>query len=228
MSRNVIRGSLFAAALLAVFCVITLVIPFPRNNIFWIAFGFGVLAILLQFYFFWSAFGKKEVRSKFYGMPVVRVGLIYLAVQVAVSLLEIVLQKIPPTWLVVLVNVLIFLAALLGCITTETMRDEVSRQDEKQKESTSGILELRALSVGLVDQCGDEELKKSLKKLADEFRYSDPVSSEATAAMEKELRQGVKNLQDAVAQGDNDYAKDECGRLLNRLRERNRICAVNK
>ena len=228
MSKNATRGILTLVILLAVFSVIAFVIPFPKNTVFWIAYVCGVFAVLFQLYIFKSSFGKEDARSRFYGFPIARLGIYYLVIQLVVSIVEIALSKFLPTWVVILVNVVIFAAALIGCITTETMRDEIVRQDGKLKESVFNIRELQSISATLVDQCEDEELKKSLKKLADEFRYSDPLSSEKTMALEKEMQTRIGELQQAVTDDDTKSAKQLCDRLAGSLRERNRICAVNK
>lgn len=228
MTKNATRGILTIVILLAVFSVIAFVIPFPKNAVFWIAYCCGMFAILFQIYIFRSSFGKDDARSKFYGFPIARLGIYYLVIQLIVSIAEIALSKFLPTWVVILINVVIFAAALIGCITTETMRDEIVRQDGKLKESVYNIRELQSVSATLVDQCGDEELKKSLKKLADDFRYSDPLSSDKTKALEAEMQIRIGELQQAITDGDVESAKQLCEKLAGSLRERNRVCAVNK
>ena len=88
--------------------------------------------------------------------------------------------------------------------------------------------ELQSLSAALTDQCEDEDLKKSLKKLAEDFRFSDPLTSEQTSALEAELKTGLGDLQQAITDGDTENAKTLCKKLQDSLRERNRVCAVNK
>ncbi len=228
MSKNTTRGIFTLVILLAVFSVIAFVIPFPKNTVFWIAYGCGVFAILFQLYLFGSSFGKADARSRFYGFPIARLGICYLIVQLAVSVAEIALSKFLPVLAVIVVNVLILAAALIGCITTETMRDEIVRQDEKLKKSVSNMRELQSLAASLTSQSRDEDLKKALAKLADEFRYSDPLTSEKTSELEADMRSRIGDLQQALADNDTEGAKALCARLLDCLRERNRICAVNK
>ncbi len=228
MKKNITRGIFTLVILLAVFSVIAFVIPFPKNKVFWIAYACGVFAILFQIYIFKSSFGNADARSKFYGFPIARLGIYYLVVQLVVSIIEIALSKVLPTWVVVVVNVLILAAVLIGCITTETMRDEIARQDDKLKKSVSNMRELQSISAALVDQCNDAELKGTLKKLADEFRYSDPLSSDKTQGLETDMYKRIGDLQQAVVDGDVDGAKSLCDKLLGCLKERNRICSINK
>ena len=88
--------------------------------------------------------------------------------------------------------------------------------------------ELQSLSRALVGQCPEGELKTTVEKLADEFRYSDPVSSEKTVEMEEDMRSQLGDIQQAIAEEDEDGAKEMCGKLAGSLAERNRVCAVSK
>lgn len=228
MNKNTTRGILTLVILLAVFSVIAFVIPFPKNTVFWIAYLFGVFAILFQAYIFKSSFGKESARSRFYGFPIARLGIYYLVTQLVFSIIEIALSKIIPVWVVVILNLLILAFALIGCITTETMRDEIVQQDGKLKKDVFNIRELQSISASLVDQCDDEELKKKLTKLAEDFRYSDPLTSDKTSALETEMQTKIGELQQAITDGDTDSAKELCEKLAGSLRERNRVCAINK
>ena len=229
MTKNTARGIFTLMILLAVFSVIAFVIPFPKNTVFWIAYACGLFAILFQLYIFRSSFGKADdARSRFYGFPIARLGICYMFVQLVVSIAEIALSKFLPTWVVILINALILAVALIGCITTETMRDEIAAQDVKLRKSVLNMRELQSLTAALVNQSEDAELTKSLQKVADEFRYSDPLTSDKTSALEEDMRSRIGDLQQAIADGDADGAKVLCAKLLDCLRERNRICAVNK
>ena len=228
MTKNASRGIIIFVILLAVFSTIAFVIPFPKNGVFWIAYLFGVFAILFQIYIFKSSFGKQDARSRFYGFPIARLGIYYLIIQMIASIAEIALATFLPAWVVIVINLLILAFALIGCITTETMRDEIARQDEKLKKDVSSMRELQSISAALTDQCSNEDLKKDLKKLADEFRYSDPISSDKTKALEADMHSQIGDLQQAIIDGDTEGARALCNKLSNCLRERNRICAVNK
>ena len=228
MTKNAKRGMILLAVLLAVFSVIAFVIPFPKSKRFWFAYLCGVFAILFQVYIFKASFGKEDAKSRFYGFPIARVGILYLAVQLIVSIAEIALSKVIPGWVMVVVNVLIFAAAAIGCITTVTMRDEIAGQDGKLKSNVSAMRELQSIAATLEDQTDDSGLKGDLKKLAEDFRYSDPLSSEKTAALEADLLSGINELRQALTDGDTESAKQLCAKLSACLKERNRICAISK
>ncbi len=228
MKKSISRGNLMLVILFAVFSVIAFVIPFPKNTVFWIAYACGVFAIAFQIYIFKTSFSNADARSRFYGFPIARLGIYYLIIQLIVSIAEIALSKFLPSWVVILVNVLILAVALIGCITTETMRDEIARQDGKLKQSVSGMRDLQSLTASMADQSSDPELQKLLKKVAEEFRYSDPLTSEKTVELETDMRSQIGDLQQALSDEDNEAAKTLCNRLLQCLKERNRISALSK
>ena len=229
MKKNTARGMTVILMALAVFSVMAFVIPFAHTPAFWIAYGFGVAAILFQIYIFTLSFaGNGDARSRFYGFPIARVGICYLIAQLIVSVIEMALAKVIPTAVPLVVNVLLLALAVVGCITVDAMRDEIIRQDGQLKKDVSNMRELQSLSAALVGQCGDEALKPTLQKIADEFRYSDPVTSEKTREIEEDMKSQLGDIQQALVEGDSDGARSLCGKLMGSLKERNRVCSVSK
>ncbi|MBR3032239.1 MAG: TIGR04086 family membrane protein [Clostridiales bacterium] len=229
MSKNGVRGYIVVAILLALFSVIAFAAPFSMTSTFWIAYVSGVIAILLQIYVFSISFSKgKGAKSKFYGFPIARIGVVYLIVQFALSIIEMIFADDIPAWVAIIINVIVFAIAAIGCIAADLVRDEVVRQDVQVKANISNIRSLQALSAGLPGMCSDEALKKDLQKLADEFKYSDPVSSDATKALEADMAVQLNDLKNALGNGDYDAARSYCGKLLSGLSERNRVCKLNK
>ena len=64
--------------------------------------------------------------------------------------------------------------------------------------------------------------------MADDFKYSDPVSSEDTQEMETELKFLVNEIQRALVDGDMKSVESFCMRVKASLAERNRICKLGK
>ena len=207
--KNNMRGIIVLALLLAVFSVVAFIIPFARTATFWLAYGFGAFALLFQLYIFRSAAATNgDAKSRFYGFPVARVGVIYLVAQLIASFIEMALAKLLPAWVPLIVNLILLVAAFIGCITVETMRDEIVRQDGKLEKNITNMRELQSL--------------------ADEFRYSDPVSSDNTIDLEADMRSQLGDIQQTLVEGDSDGVKKLCGKLAGSLAERNRICSVSK
>ena len=229
MSKNRVRGYITLAVLLVVFSVIAFAAPFAKTVVFWLAYVFAVIAIAYQIYVFRISFSDEgDAKSKFYGFPIARVGVIYLIVQLVISLIEMVLAGFLPVWIAVIVNVFPIAFAVVGCIASDIMRDEIVRQDVQLKKYVSNMRALQSMSAALVGQCNDADLKETIQNVADEFKFSDPVSSEQTKDMEQELQSQMNEIQKAIVDGDSASVKTLCGKILGSLAERNRICALNK
>lgn len=87
---------------------------------------------------------------------------------------------------------------------------------------------LQSKSVFIASQCDDSETKKALNKLAESFRFSDPVSSDALNDIEASLNALVDELQSAVLEKDNAAAQTLCAKVEATLADRNRMCKLNK
>ena len=230
MSKNKIRVIAFAAIALVVFNVIAFVIPIPKSAVFWVAYIFGMLAIAAQLLFMSIAFSSKEdIRSKFYGFPIARIGIIYGACQLLLSLAAMALGAFIPVWVPVVVFVIIAAAAGVGLVSTDMVREEIEKQDEKLVKDVSRMRSLQSKMNVLISQTdAGGELKAALEKLADEIKYSDPVTGKGTEQMEQELLANTDELQKAVLDGDEDTALTLCKKTSGILAERNRLCKLNK
>ena len=118
---------------LAAFTAVFFSIPVYRIKRFWFAYGCGVFAILWQIYAIVVTDGKKNTRECYYGFPTARLGLYYMVLQVAASILEVALFL--PPWAVLVINVLLLAFPVIGFITARTLRKELARQAAKKKET---------------------------------------------------------------------------------------------
>ncbi len=203
--KNSTRSLIIIAIALVVFSVVAFAIPFAHTTAFWVAYGFGALAILFQLYIFKASFaGDGDAKSRFYGFPIARLGVYYLVVQLIVSVIEMALARVIPTGGAVAINVLLLALAVVGCITVDAMRDEIIRQDTALKKNVGNMRELQSLSAALVGQCADASLRPTLQKVQ------------------------LGDIQQALVEGDSDGAKKLCGKLMGSLAERNRVCSVSK
>lgn len=226
MRRFIIAiGIVFAA-----FTLIAFLVPFfVRNGVFWLAYLFAALAIVAQLYIQPKAFSKGDsIRSKFYGFPIARVGVIYLVAQIILSVVFMVLSPIAPIWLELLVFLLLLALAALGVIATDSTRDEVEQLDAKLKKSVVAMRTLQSKANSLINTCDNEQVNKEITSLSEKFRYSDPVSSEATIEIENEINNAVDELQAAVMEKDHTSALTICNTVDRLLTERNRLCKLNK
>ncbi len=228
MTKNKTRFFIALGIIFVVFTVIALALPLAKTATFWLSYVFAVIALTVQVYAFPKAFAGESVRSKFYGFPIARITTIYLIAQLALSLIFMLAAKWVPAWIPVILFVLMLGAAAVGFIAAEGMRDEVERQDVVHKANVSAMRALQSKAVFVASQCEDAETKKALNAFAEALRFSDPVSSEATADIEENLTGLVEELGNAVLDKDYTGAQALCSKASTLLADRNRMCRLNK
>lgn len=211
-----------------VFTVIVLVLPFSRGANFWLAYVFAVAALVLHLLAILNAFGREGApRSRFYGIPVAKLGTVYLVAQVVLSIVTMLLPQTVPLWIPLAVFAVLLCLCAIGFITVDIVRTEIERQDDILSGRTQCIIGLRSKVNSLVGFAKNPETNELLRRVSEEFRYSDPVSSDATADVEKTLESMVADLQSAVVENE-EVTADFCNRILLVLAERNRLCKVTK
>ena len=225
MSKNRARLYMVLAILLVLVSVIAFTVPMERTAVFWLSYAFAVIAIAVQAYSYPKAFGGDNVRSRFYGFPIARVTTIYLIVQLTLSLAAMLLsgtaQIAIPTWAAVIVYALLFGLTLIGLISAEGVREEVERQEAEKPKKTETMRLLQNKAAAMAASCENPELKSALDDLAEEFRYSDPVSSEATEKLE--MRMDI--MLDELKRDGNLQLVQTIRQIL---AERNQVCKQNK
>ena len=227
--KNKKKAMVVLAVIFVAFTVIAFAIPFAKNGVFWTAYLFGLLAMAAQLYAWPRAFKDgTSLRSKFYGFPIVRVAVFYLAAQLVLSLLFMALSFIAPLWAALILFILLAAAAVIGFVAVDIVREEVERQDVQLKKDVTLMRSLQAKAITLVEQGAGSEAAEELKKLAEALQYSDPVSHESLAEAENELKNCMDNLSRAVLENDSAAVKELTRKASLCLAERNRLCKLCK
>ena len=102
LSKGKFQTILILAIVLAAYLLLAFVIPFTKTAVFWLALVFTLAAFGVQLYVLKLSFTKgKDARSKFYGFPIARIGVVYLIVQIALSFLFMAIAKFCAAWIAV-------------------------------------------------------------------------------------------------------------------------------
>ena len=225
MKKNFTRSAICLGVLLLLYILLAFLIPFPKTAVFWLSFGFTLVAFAVTGWALYTAFLKKPgSTSRFYGFPIARIGVIYGGGQLVCGLAFMALGKWIPTWLAVLVYAAMLGAAVIGLMGAETVVDTIQSQDQKLKQDVRFMRELQSKVNQMAAQCSLPEVKQ----FCENIRYSDPVSSEALAEIDLDLSAAVDNLQSAIVDGDNIAIRQLAQKADNVLSERNRLCKLNK
>lgn len=229
MKKDTIRAVVVAVVALVIYNLISFVIPFAHTVAFWISYGFALAAFAVVCASIYIAFIKNpDAKSRFYGFPIARIGIIYGIAQLLAGLLLMALGKWVPVWLAVLVYAIMLGAAVIGLISADAVAEQIHAQDAKLKKDVAAMRAIQSKLSVLPGQCEDPVTAKCLTQLAEEIRFSDPVSSEATQETEADLNALTDELQKAVLEHDTAAAQNLCKRCQAVLMERNRLCKLEK
>jgi len=231
MTRNGKRILIVDVMMLFIFVAVAFIVPFNRNIVFWTSLGFAVFAILVQMLMMKIAFCDGRIRrSKIYGFPIARISVIYMMLQVVLSLVADIVDMFVEVafWIPLMIYVIILAVSVIIFITADVVRDVAIGSKDMDVVKTEYMHEMTESVHALIGQTSDEAAKKSLAALYEELKFSDPVSCSALTEIESELYQQITELKKTVADEDNSVVGDMCKAVLITLTERNRLCKLNK
>ncbi|MGN0165153.1 MAG: hypothetical protein ACI39R_03135 [Lachnospiraceae bacterium] len=225
MNKDVLRCGIGVGTILILYMLIVFLIPFKKTPVFWVSFSFTLIAFGIAVISVYIAFIKNsDVRSRFFGFPVARIGIIYGIVQLIVGLLLMGVGPWVPSWIAVLLCAIMLGVVVISLIGTETVVDTIRILDDKQQNNLTFMHSLQLKINQMAGVCDEP----SLKKLVDEIRYSDPVSGDSLRDIEAELSVAIDKLQVVVVEGNREVVNQLCGKITGILEERNRLCKMNK
>jgi dipeptide/tripeptide permease len=225
MKKGTIRAIVVAAILLIAYNLVVFAVPFEKNAAYWVSYGFTMVSFLVVAASIYIAFIKNpDARSRFYGFPIARIGVLYGIAQLVVSLAVMTFAVWVPWWAALAAYAIGLAVSVIGLIASEVVVDEIQVQDEQLKVKVSVMRSLQSK----VSQLAGQTDASTVKALADEFRYSDPVSNDVIADAEADLAAAVDELQAAVVDGDKESVTILCKKVSVLLAERNRLCKLNK
>lgn len=113
-------------------------------------------------------------------------------------------------------------------IATDNARDIIEENEAEIERVTKATKIFNLNIASVLDLCSDVTVKKELEKLAESFRFSDPVSSDATEDIESTIMEKLEDLKINITAFSADENIEKITELKNLLAERNRICKMNK
>ena len=222
MKKGSVKGYLILGILFVLISVIAFVIPTPKAPAFWISYGFTVIAFVLQIFIWKKGFSEKDtLKSKFLGIPIIHIGIVYLILQI-VSFAVFTGLPMLPLWSAISTDVLILAICSVCMISVDVGRNEIDRVEEKVQKKVFYLKNLQADIELLADTETDAQTKGSLEKLAEAIRYSDPMSCDELTYVETKISAKVEDLKTAT---DKVKIVDD---LVLLLAERNKKCKLLK
>lgn len=200
-------------------------IPFPKTDVFWAAFAFSLAVFLAQVYTMHAIMkSQASIKDRIYDFPLIRISALYLAVQLLASLLLMGFSAKIPIFAAVLVEMVILAAAAVGFFAVGAVKKEIISQDIQLKKKLASMEELQSRVHLLISRCGEGQIRELLQKLAEEIRYSNPVSGEDSEEIEEEIAVLFGEVEEAALDGDLENTAELCDQIKGLLKERDRIC----
>ena len=119
----------------------------------------------------------------------------------------------------------VYAVFMLSCFASKTAITQVGEKVEKK---TRYIALLQADAQMLCQKCSDPELKAKLQKLAEDIRFSDPMSDPSLSKLEERLSATVIACGEALDSNDVALAAQMQQKAANLLAERNAKCKALK
>lgn len=222
MKKNSKLGYAILGIAFVLFNVIAFAIPTAKTGTFWVAYAFSVVAFASQIGIWKAALGKEDtLRSKFLGLPVVHIGIVYLVIQTVAFAVFMAAPGLP-AWSAVVACAVVLGVSGICMISAEAGRGEIERVEAKTQKKVFYIRQLQADMELLADKETDAAVKKALTQLAEKIRFSDPMSSEQLTELENQISTKAAELKTATSKA------EIITELHSLLDERNKKCKILK
>lgn len=226
--KNSIVYVIFALAVV-LYSAIVWLLPWEKTGNLILAYV-GTLLVFVVLFFVWKFVwaDSKSAMSKFYGIPVIRVGLIYLGVQIVFSFLVMLLSEFISGRVVVLIDILFMCLFLFGIITAKEIKSQIDNLETKQQVQTIAIKKLRVEAKYLSGAYQNPEIQKHLHQIEEQLKYSDPVSSPELETEEKSLMLLLEQIKEVLQKNDLKEFEKKADQFLTELGRRNDLCKIYK
>lgn len=199
----------------------------PATPVFWISYGFMILAFILQVVGMYLSFKDFNVQAVFFGIPLAQFTLFYFFAELFMSIVFMIFQNIPwkiPVFLQILLLAVYAVVAILSVFARDTA---VASSDDVKKKATA--MRMNTVDIEMLrDNAKDPELKAQLRRLAEAVKYSDPMTTAAVADVDARIHQETFALQTYCEDGDVESAKASCAKLQRLYVERNKKLLATK
>lgn len=224
------RAFIAIAVVAVVFNCVYFLVPFIHFGVFWGCYFWSWVALLAfagaNAYF---AHSSRDAMSGLYRVSLVVVSFAYLVVAMVCNLVFVAAIPFAPMWMVSLLNVVLLALFALGFVGGEAGASLVEEDDARTTQRTAAIsmLRQRAQMAQAAARPG-AAYTDELNALVDDLRYSDPVSNQASLALEDQLSGGMTQLAQLIDANDQQGVLACCTNLRALLRQRNMACKMGK
>lgn len=200
----------------------------PRTVVFVISYVFMLLAFASQLVSLKLSVKTLDVQTVFFGIPMIQLSIFYFFAELFASAVFMFFQDLVGFKIPLLIQVLLLACYLVVAILSVAGRDAAKASKDNVQVKVTALKSMGVDVEMLAASAQDAALRTRLKKLAENIRYSDPMSTPAVEDVEAQIHQGIQELRVYCENGDTDSAAQACGRLDLLLVERNKKLMLSK
>ena len=215
-----------AVALLVYHIILFVLAGFAGHGIvFWETYLFTIVAFLVIIF---SACIRGMKKDWLFGYSIFLHNTVYGVLQLLLSAVFMLLDNLIG-WQIPFIIQLVVLCVHLVFIASAFFGKKAAQELEGKVKNKTQYIRLLQADVELISyKCESPELKKKLDKLAEDIRFSDPMSSPDLYEIEEELKHMVMQMGKAVDEQENEKALLLCSSVKDMLLERNKKCKLLK
>ncbi|MGN8946320.1 hypothetical protein ACTNEF_14720 [Bariatricus sp. HCP28S3_E4] len=225
--KSWIMTAVIYAIIFAVFNLLVFVIANEKNGVFWMSYAFMCIAFIVQIASMLLALRSLETETVFMGIPLASLSLYYFFAAIFVGAVFMFFQN-APFKLALVLQILILAIYVVIAIMALMSRNVVQDVNDNLKENVEAIKTLVVDVDVFIPQVNDPALKKSLKKLSETIKYSDPMSNAAVADIEEQIMQTVNELRINIENSRNAEAIQTCKDIEVLFMQRNSLLKATK
>lgn len=225
--KSWIMTAVIYAIIFAVFNLLVFVIANEKNGVFWMSYAFMCIAFIVQIASMLLALRSLETETVFMGIPLASLSLYYFFAAIFVGAVFMFFQN-APFELALVLQILILAIYVVIAIMALMSRNVVQDVNDNLKENVEAIKTLVVDVDVFIPQVNDPALKKSLKKLSETIKYSDPMSNAAVADIEEQIMQTVNELRINIENSRNAEAIQTCKDIEVLFMQRNSLLKATK
>lgn len=198
------------------------------NVIFWISYGFMIVAYLIHIGCAFSIAKNTNVKALFFGIPLGEFSIYFVLAELFTSFVFMIFKANASVKITIVIQALLLCVFAVVAIVSIMTRDTVHNVDQKIKENVNFIKGINIDVEMLMHRCTNTETTGALKKLSEIIKYSDPMTNSAVAMQEKMIMQYMAELRTTFDSGDMNSVMDICSKIELLFVERNKKLIISK
>ena len=172
------------------------------KTVFWFAYGFLVLAFALQVVVMFTGKFENGAEAIFFGLPLFTIALWYFvltAILSTVFMILVCLGVAVPFLLMFVLECLLLGVFAIAFIISLTHKNVVQEIDQKIKRNVFAIRSLVTDVETMAESVENKDVKAKLERLAEDIRYSDPMTNDIVAELDLQIKDTIAELEVYVA-----------------------------